>query len=168
MTSVAQTSESLENDLTQSINGYVGYDIPGIRSKTDRNLKEFLFKKLQQAEKDLSLFEHQVYQQHKTANLNPFHRISLSLKMLIQSLNEPFPEDHQFFSETKINPDKISQLYEYDVQLVNQVEILLDEVQELDNINGEYEIDQALNHFYDLLDGINQLMSEREFLLMSE
>lgn len=168
MTGVAQPNESLENDLTQSISGYLGYDIPDTRNKTDSKLKEFLAKKLQQVEKDLSRFEHQVYQQHKAANLNPFHRISLSLKMLIQSLIESSSNDNSRFTQTKLDPDKISQINEHDVQLVSQVDILLDEVQELDNINGEYEIDQVLNHFYDLLDGVNQTMSEREFLLMSE
>jgi hypothetical protein len=51
---------------------------------------------------------------------------------------------------------------------MNQVDILVDEVKELDNINGEYEIDEILNHFYDLIDGLNQILSERAFLIMSE
>jgi hypothetical protein len=168
MTYVAQTTESLENDLTHSISGYLGYDNADNRQKTNRKLKEFLSQKLQQVEINLSRFEHQVYQQYETANLNPFHRISLSLKMLIQSLSETSPDNDQFFSDKEVNSDKISQLHEYDGQLVNQVEILLDEAQDLDNINGEYEIDQMLNHVYDLLDGVNQTMSEREFLIMSE
>jgi len=168
MTGIAQTTESLEKDLTHLVSGYIGYDIPGTRRKTDRKLKEFLSKKLQQVERDLSRFEHQVYQEHKTVNMNPFHRISLSLKMLIQSLIEPSSNDNQFFTQLQISPDKISQLYECDVQLVNQIDILLDEVKELDSINGEHEIDEILNYFYDLLDGVNQTMSEREFLIMSE
>ena len=88
--------------------------------------------------------------------------------MLIQSLIESSSNENSFFTQSEISHDKISQLYEYDVQLVNQVDILLDEVQELDNINGAYEVDEMLNHFYDLLDGINQTMSEREFLLVGE
>jgi len=168
MRSIGETTESLANDLTNLISGYTGYNIPVARHETDQKLKKFLSDKLQQVEKDLSQFEHRFYQQHKTANLNPFHRISLSLKMLIQSLIESSANDNPFFIQSKINPDIISQLNEYDVQLVNQVDILLDEVQELDNINGEYEVDEILNHFYDLLDSVNQTMSEREFLLMSE
>ena len=38
----------------------------------------------------------------------------------------------------------------------------------MERLVSEYEIDQMLNHFYDLLDGVNQTMSEREFLLISE
>lgn len=168
MTGIGETTKSSTNDLINLISGYIGYNVPGTRHKTDKKLKAFLSDRLQQVEKDLSQFEHRFYQQHKTANFNPFHRISLSLKMLIQSLIESSSNDNPFFSQSKVSPDKISQLYEYDVQLVSQIDILLDEVQELDNINGEYEVDEILNHFYDLLDGVNQTMSEREFLLMSE
>ena len=168
MTSMKETTESMTNDLSNLISGYMGYYVPGTRRQTDEKLKQFLSDKLQQVEKDLSRFEHLFYQEHKTANLNPFHRISLSLRMLIQSLLESSANDNPFFTQSKVNPDKISQLHEYDVQLVNQVDILLDEVQELDNIDGEYEVDEMLYHFYDLLDGVNQTMSEREFLLMSE
>ena len=168
MRSVGETTELLTNDLTNLISGYAGYNNPRNRHKTDKKLKEFLAERLQQIEKDLSRYEHRFYQGHKSANLAPFHRISLSLKMLIQSLNESSSNDNPFFSQSKVSQDIISQLYEYDVQLVNQVDILLDEVRELDNIYGEFEVDEMLNHFYDLLDGVNQAMSEREFLLMSE
>ena len=168
MKNIAQTNESLGNDLLRSISGYVGYQAPDARRKTDRRLREVLSEKLQQIEKDLSQFEHRFYQQNKSADLNPFHRISLSLKMLIQSLIETGTNNNQFFNQSKIDPDKITQLNDYDVQLVNQIDILVDEVKELDSIDGEYEIDEMLNHFYDLIDGINQILSERDFLIMSE
>jgi hypothetical protein len=165
---MTQATESFDKNLLNSISGYLGYNVPDTRRKTDTILKEFLSERLQQVEKDLSQFEHRFYQQHKTASLNPFHRISLSLKMLIQSLVERSSNDNSFFTQSKINPEKISQLYEYDTQLVSQVDILLDEVKDLDNLNGEYEIDEMLNHFYDLIDGVNQIFSEREFVIMSE
>lgn len=168
MRNIAQANDSLENDLLNSISGYSGYEVSEIRRKTDRRLREFLSEKLQRIEKDLSQFEHRFYQQHKNANLNPFHRISLSLKMLIQSLIESSATNNHFFTQSKIDQEKITQLYEYDVQLVNQIDILVDEIKELDNLNGEFEIDEILNHFYDLIDGINQNLSEREFLIMSE
>lgn len=168
MISTAQMTESLENDLINSIGGYSGYKLPADRNKTDKRLREFLSEKLNQIEKDLSQFEHRFYQKNKNASLNPFHRISLSLNILIQSLLENSSNENLFFTQSKINHDKILQLYEFDVQLVNQVDILFDEVKELDNINGEYEIGEMLNHFYDLIDGVNQILSEREFLILSE
>jgi len=168
MRSLTQTNESLANDLNNLIKGYNGYKVPADRSQSDKRLREFLADKLQQVEIDLSQLEHRFYQNNKSANLSPFHRISLSLKMLIQSAIEPAPNNNHFFAQSKSTDDKITQLYEYDIQLVNQVDILTDEVKELENINGEYEIDQILNHFYDLIDGVNQILSEREFLIMSE
>ncbi len=168
MRNLAQSTKSLANDLIKSITGYDGYEIPKIRNKTDKRLREFLSEKLQQIEKDLSRVEHRLYQNKSNVNMDTFHRIALSLKMLNQSLVDTSCNENYFFTQTKINPDKISQLYEYDFHLVNQVDILVEEVNELDNIDGEYEIEDMLNHLYDLIDGANQTLSEREFLIMSE
>jgi hypothetical protein len=112
MRSIAQTTDSLENNLTNSISGYCGYKVPETRHKTDKRLREFISEKLQRIEKDLSLFEHRFYQKNKNADLNPFHRISLSLKMLIQMLMEPSSNENHFFTQSKINQDKIIQLNE--------------------------------------------------------
>jgi len=168
MESVTRNNESLKNDLINSISGYEGYGIQKSRCQSDRRLREFLSEKLLQIEKNLSDFEHHYYQHHKNANLDPFHRISLSLRMLIQSIKEPSSNESQFFSQSKVEQGKVSQLYEYDIQLKNQVDILAEEAKELNDINGEFEVEDMLNHLYDLIDGANQTLSEREFLMMSE
>ncbi len=168
MGSITQTNVLSEKDLRNSIKGYNGYEVPADRGESDKSLREFLSERLQQVEKALSSFEHSFYQNYKSANLSPFHRISLGLKMLIQSTILPLINNNNFFSTSKIAEDKIVQLNEYDIQLVNQVNILNDEIAALESINGEHEIDEILNHFYDLIDGANQILSEREFLIMSE
>ena len=168
MSSIAQPTEPLQNDLTNSIDGYNGYQIPEARSKSDKRLREFLSKRLQQIEKDFSNFEHRYYQKNKSARLDIFSKISLSLKMLIQSLLQPSLDMDQFFRRSRIHPDTLAQLYEYDIQLKNQVDILIDEVSELESINGECEVEDMMNHLYDLIDGANQTLSEREFLMMGE
>jgi len=168
MRSITQSTEPLPNDLYNSIHGYNGYKTPETRNMSDKRLREFLSEKLQQIEKDLSTFEHRFYQRNKGAKLDIFHRISLSLKMLIQSFIEPSCNADQFFNRSSINQETLTQLYEYDVQLKNQIDILMDEVNELDFIDGEYEIEDMMNHLYDLIDGANQTLSERAFLMMGE
>jgi len=168
MRSIAQPTEPLPNDLTNSIDGYKGYQIPEARSKSDKRLRDYVSKKLQTIEKEFSTFEHRYYQQNKSARLDIFSRISLSLKMLIQSLVQPSFDFDQFFQRPTIHPDTLAQLYEYDIQLKNQVDILIEEVKELESTDGEYGIEDTMNHLYDLIDGANQTMSEREFLMMGE
>jgi len=168
MSSNDQPAESLLHDLASSIAGYHGYHIPEDRSQSDQRLRQFLSDRLQQLEQELSVIEHRHYQKNRTARLDTFPRIALSLKMLIQSLKQPACDVDQFFKRSNISEDIIRQLHEYDVQLKNQVDILADEVTELDRIDGEYEIEDMLNHLYDLIDGANQIFSEREFLLMGE
>ncbi len=166
MRSIAQSDEPVVNSLAQTIQGYEGYRSAEKSRQTERQLKSYLADKLQQVETNLSGFEHRCYQQRKTTNLNSFNRISLSLKMLIQTLQEA-ASDHAI-ATTELTAARAAQLEQQDQQLVEQVDILSDEVQSLDELDGELEIDEMLNHLYDLLDGINQTLSEREFLMLSD
>lgn len=167
MRSIAQNDEPTISDLVQTIQGYEGYRNLEKLRQTERKLKSYLADQLRQVETGLSEFEHRCYQQRKISNLNFFNRISLSLKMLIQTLQEG-ALDHQTMARTGIDDAQAAQLEQQDRQLVEQVNILSDEVQNLDDLNGELEIEEMLNHLYDLLDGINQTLSEREFLMMSD
>lgn len=166
MRSLTQPRETFENDLATSISGYGGYQIANDRSKTDRRLREFLSEKLKQIERDLSLFGLKIHQHKNNAFFEPFDRIALSLKVLIQSLENPTYLQAAFFNQKPIDPLKLSQLYEQEMQLVNQVGILVEEVRNLDTITDEYEIEDILNYLFDLIDGVNQTMSEREFLIL--
>lgn len=166
MRSLAQSSATFENDLAASIGGYDGYQIANDRSKTDRRLREFLSEKLKQIERDLSLFGLKIHQHKNNAFFEPFDRIALSLKVLIQSLENPTYLQAAFFNQKPIDPFELSQLYEQEMQLVNQVGILVEEVRNLDTITDEYEIEDILNYLFDLIDGVNQTMSEREFLIL--
>lgn len=168
MRSIAQSTEPLQKDLTNTIDGYSGYQNPETRSKSDKRLREFLSKELNQIEKDFSAFEHRYYQKNKDARLDIFSKISLSLRMLIQSIIQPSFEMAQFFKRPNIHPDTLAQLYEYDVQLKNQVDILIEEISQLESTDGEYGIEDVMNHLYDLIDGANQTLSEREFLMMGD
>ncbi|MDZ7332072.1 MAG: hypothetical protein ONB31_08865 [candidate division KSB1 bacterium] len=167
MRSIAQNVEPTISDLVQTIQGYEGYRNREKFRQTERRLKNYLAERLRQVETGLSEFEHRCYQQRKTSNLNSFNRISLSLKMLIQTLQED-ASDNNAIATTGIDEAQAAQLEQQDRQLVEQVNILSDEVQSLDDLNGEFEIEEMLNHLYDLLDGINQTLSEREFLMMSD
>lgn len=167
MRSIAQNVEPIVSDLGKTIEGYEGYRNLEKLRQTERRLKSYLANKLRQVETGLSEFEHRCYQKRKTSNLNSFNRISLSLKMLIQTLQEG-ALDNPTIATTGIDEAQAAQLEQQDRQLVEQVNILSDEVQSLDDLNGEFEIEEMLNHLYDLLDGINQTLSEREFLMMSD
>jgi len=168
MRSITPPDVPVQNNLANVISGYLGYQVPETRRMSDKRLREFLTQKLEQIEKDFSAFEHRYYQKNRGARLDIFNRISLSLKMLIQSLVQPSFNADQFFNRSGVHSDMLAQLYDYDIQLKNQIDILIDEINELDSIDGEYEIEEMMNHLYDLIDGANQILSEREFLMMDE
>ncbi len=167
MTSIAQRYETRDHNLARMIQGYEGYESADQSLHTEQRLKSYLADQLRRVEINLSQFEHRCYQQRKLSNLNSFNRISLSLKMLIQSLQEA-ATNHQAIPAPALHPSRAMQLEQQDQHLVEQVTILSDEIESLDELDGEFEIDEMLNHLYDLLDGINQTLSEREFLMMND
>jgi len=165
MKSNFQSAEILENDLMKTIRGYSGYQVAKAREKTDRRLREFFSEQLKKVEKQISDYNKNIEQNNNETFQETFNKVSSTLRTVLQSLQNPV---YQISVPAKIYPGTLHQLYEYEIQLKNQVEIFSEEVQELKNIDFETEGSDFMNHLFDLIDGINQTMSERELLIMGE
>jgi len=165
MKSNEHSTNSVEEELRKTIKGYQGYTPPEKRNKTDKNLRNFILTQLKSIDNQLLKFEKQIGDQNHNGILN---RVSSSLKTIIDSLQNPCYANQPFFSDSKINPGVLAQLYEYDTQLKEQIEILEDEAKLVPEIGNDNEIKEFLNHLFDLIDGVNQTLTEREFLIMSE
>ncbi len=163
-----QSAESNRDELARVIKGYQGYSSPKHRIKTDQAFRIFLLQQLNSANKRLPQFEKLIQNLASQGNVDPLKRIRSTVKMLINSLENPCYSDQAFFSKEDISPEKLSQLYIYDLQLKGQVEILEDELEQLDADIEDQEITDILNHLYDLTDGLNQALTEREFLIMGD
>ena len=163
-----QSAESNRDELAHAIKGYQGYSSPKHRIKTDQIFRNFLLKRLNTINKRLPQFEKLIQNLANQDNSDPLKRIHSTVKMLINSLESPCSSDQAFFSKKDISPEKLSQLYVYDLQLKDQVEILGDELEQHDVDAEDQEITDILNHLYDLTDGLNQALTEREFLIMGE
>lgn len=165
MKSNFQSAETLENDLMKSIRGYSGYQVGKTREKSDRRLREFFIEQLKKVEKHITDYSQEIEQNNNAPCKETFKKVCSTLRAVLQSLQNPV---YQFSVPAKIFPGTLQQLYEYEMQLKNQIEIFSEEVQELDNIDYETEGVDFLNHLFDLIDGINQSMSERELLILGE
>ncbi|MDZ7333293.1 MAG: hypothetical protein ONB31_15065 [candidate division KSB1 bacterium] len=146
---------------------YDGYQVIQERRTTDQRLRKFLNEKLDRLEKQFARFGFQLRQHGSHNSFELFDRIVLSLKMLSQSLIDPAYNSGPFFKKN-VNPAKLHQIVEYDQHLASQIDVLLDEAQHLEQMADDEEIEEVLNHLYDLIDGVNQTWSEREFLILDE
>lgn len=153
---------SLEKELVQSIDGYIGYQTVQSREKTDQRLREYLASEIKQAEKAFINLTNRLAGQTNAAISHNADKLVIQLNNLTQSLHKPAYNNSTF---VHLNSNMLSQLYHYELQLKNYVDILKDEVAELDTIEGNSEINELLNHLFDVVDNLNQNIMEREFLL---
>ncbi|MCI0496621.1 hypothetical protein L0Z72_16585 [candidate division KSB1 bacterium] len=168
MRSLAHSTASFENAIIESIEGYDGYQSPTVRSMTDNRLRDYLKNSLQKIQQDLSRLEPKMSQYENHEYSETFQRLISGLKIIIQSMNNPSYNNANFFRRSNLNPGILSQIYDFDSHLVDQVAIFLDELAALNQSGDESEIGDILNHLFDLIDRVNQTMSEREFLILAD
>ncbi len=163
-----RSAESTKDNLVHAIKGYHNYSTAEDRKKTDQNLRKFLLTKLDSAKEKLPEFEKLIQGKTDKAISDAFKRMVSGLKMLVNSLHNPCYVDQVSFDNVNLRSENISQLYDHDKQLLEQVEIFEDEFKQLDTNEKNQELTEFLNHLYDLTDGLNQILTEREFLFMGD
>ena len=161
------STEQVEENLIKAISGYKGYQSPVHRNKTDKSLRKYLSSQLNDFDKWLLLLEKQIQSRTDQPYEESLKRIRSGLKMIINALQKPCYIDQDSFNKTKFGSEKLAQLYQYDQQLKEQIEILNEESEQAE-VENDQEIDEMLNYIYDLIDGINQTLTEREFLIMTD
>jgi len=168
MGSFTQSTESIEDALIKSISGYDGYQSPDVRMKTDNRIRDYLASSLKKIQQELSRLEPKMKQYKSHGYLETIQHLASILKTIIHSMMNPSYNNSGFFRKLKLNPVVINQLYDFDSHLVDQIDIALDDLEVLNQTDDEAEIGNILNYLFDLVDGVSQAMSEREFLILGE
>ncbi len=156
---------SPEDELVRTVKGYGGYVKTDTRKDTDQRIREHLAAEIGKIEKSFTKISRRVANQGKAKLADTIGKLVEQLTNLIQSLNQPAYNNSSFFMYPKIDSELLSRLYLYESQLKYHVDILMEEVSQLESIEEDSEANDFLNHFFDVIDNINQIMIEREFLL---
>lgn len=167
MRSANLMADPAATELAQAIHGYDGYRAIQERRSNDLRLREFLNSKLNLLEEQITQLGFWLRHQANHNSFEIFDRIVLSLKMLAQSLTNPAYNSGSFFRQP-ISSARLNQIVEYDQHLASQIDVLLDETRNIEQTANDEDVEEILNHLYDLIDGVNQIWSEREFLILDE
>ena len=159
---------SLEEELIQSIRGYSGYQKVESREKTDKKLREYLASEIKKIEKLFHKISNRVSKQGNINVADTIDKLISQLKNLIEALNKPTYNNSSFFNHVPFDSSMLSQLYQFESLLKHHITILTEEVTELEKIEEFSETDEFLNHLFDVIDNLNQIIMEREFLLTGE
>ena len=156
-------SITLEEELIQSIQGYSGYQKVESREITDKRLREYLVSEITKTEK---LFLEISYRITNPAISDTLNKLINQLKNLIETLTRPTYNNSPLFNHAALNSNTLSQLYQYESLLKHHVAILTDEIPDLETIEEISETNEFLNHLFDVIDNLNQILMEREYLLI--
>lgn len=162
-------SRGAPGSLQRAIPGYVGYHEPGTRLKTDQTLRTYLTESLQQAEEQLLQIRNG-YQADQAAQFEAWaERTKQQLATVQENLTQPAEEETQLTSMKSFSTEFLERLYNYDNALIEQVRTLLEELaHQLYLEKTAEDIEDFFRHIEDLIDGLNQNLLEREFLLSSQ
>jgi hypothetical protein len=156
---------SFDKELIKTIRGYSGYEKTETREETDQRLREYMASQIEHIGIIFQKLSTRIEQEGNDNVARSIKRLINQLKILIQTLNQPSYNNSTFFNLSEVNSGVLSQLYEYESQIKNQVDILTDEVYELEKIDESADTNELINHLFDVVDNLNQMIMEREFLL---
>lgn len=155
-------------DLSKIIPHYAGYECKEKRKKSDCILRDALTEKLQYTQKALKKLNRQFKKQGKKELAEAIERIQKQLQTVTQNLQVPAYSEPEFFDRESIPKIGLNKIRDYDRAMTEQAQILLEEVQALENLEAWDEgLDDYFNHLQDLIDGFNQNLMEREFIIAS-
>jgi predicted ATPase len=163
-----KTFRGAPGSLQRAIPGYAGYHDPALRTKTDQTLRSYLRQSLEQAEKQLQDIRNG-FQSGETEQFALWaQRTSRQLATVQENLSESAGDETQLFSTAHLSNDFLEKLYNYDFALLEQARTLSEELlHRLQLEETAEDIEDFFRHIEDLIDGLNQNLLERDFLLSS-
>lgn len=163
-----EASRGAPGSLQRAIPGYVGYHDPEVRIVTDQRLRTFLGEYLEKAEKELLQIRNG-FQSGETEGISAWaQRTRRQLGTVHENLSESAGDEIQLFSSERLPTDLLEKLYNYDFALLEQARTLSDELAHRLRLEKTAEdIEDFFRHIGDLIDGLNQNLLERDFLLSS-
>lgn len=159
-------SQTDAQDLSQIIPDYSGYEGREDRKKSDSSLRNTLTEKMKHIRDDLEKLSHQFQNQGKKEFTCAIGRLQTQLETVTQNLQVPAYSDITFFERESLPKEGITRILEYDHAMTEQAQILLEEVHALGSPKAlEEDLGGYFNHLQDLIDGFNQNLMEREFII---
>ena len=158
--------DSSEMELIQTIQGYSGYQTTKNRGQSDKRLREYLVEKFTQLQLNFQNISDHVASQGQYDVVEIINRLIRQLKVLSITFNSPSYNNSSFFNHSNISSNILSKLYKYESQIKHYLFILTDEINEFKKIDEVSEAHEFLRYLFNVIDDLNQIIVEREFLLV--
>ena len=152
--------------LSARVPGYAGYESPENRLGTDKRWRGHIWHDLK---KSISLMV------KPAVHLDPKATVELEqsviktqkkLQTLSDSLKRPTYRGASFFRRQSLPIGLLEEIYQHEATMINDLTALSFEVQHMRTVGNAAVIQDHLFHIKNLIDRINQLLFEREALIL--
>ncbi|NOZ62792.1 MAG: hypothetical protein GXO74_14060 [Calditrichaeota bacterium] len=154
--------------LNKEIPGYSGYQNRNDLDNSDNQLRRYLSDKLRLATSQFNEKKDQLLSSGRENYREMISNILQSMDAVAESLKNPCYCSQGKIANNRLTQQQIDQLHDHDSKLVEQMLILEDEFTHLPDQFAEHELPDLLAHIYDLIDGFNQSLTEREFIFLGQ
>ena len=153
--------------ICEKVPNYVGYAKKEDVTLSDREIRHYLLRQTDGIKNSFA----QLWELHSDEDNFPHEiakNINLSFAALKDTLRNPCYCSNGKITSANIAGEQTEKIVEYDQQLIEHIDILKEEINHLQDDIQSDQIGDQLNIIYDLIDGFNQLLSEREFLFLPQ
>ncbi len=124
-------NRGLVESILQYIPGFSGYLSREYRRESDSLTRNFLADKLQKSKKGLDEYGHTLVSLGAIDHLPMLERLRSRLDLAINRMKSQMPGYSGFFDFVQVDEELLTDIYEHDLALVQQVDTLANDIQNL-------------------------------------
>ncbi len=162
MTTSTTTTDAAYKKLLAGINGFSGYEQPGLREKTDISFRHFLINEIGALIKYVKID----FSVQGSTLRNKAQKLKKGILVLSESLKHPTYHGAFFFNKDGLRNNLLDQIYECEMIMYDEIETLKQELELLAVAPTVNDLENLLIHIQDFIDNFNQHVFERESLIL--
>ena len=167
MTLPSRTSSSTLSVLTQSLDGYRGYEDVQQRERSDSELRRQLTSRIASLLKGLAVGPNAAQPKDQERLDELFKSSRRKLLTITESLNSPTYKGVPFFVKDNQSPKQLARIYKFEETMLSELGSLAEEVSAVNQDILERDVfEDHFLHIQDFIDSFNQALFEREALIL--
>ena len=142
----AKDEMRLSERILAELPGFRGYKEKELRRESDKLIRNNLYEKLMKARSDLKEVFQQLSQQRRFEVLTDMDILVTKYDRVAEKINHASYGYAGFFNVLKVDEEKLDKMIEFDAQLVDEVQAIVDEASAFKKDTGNKVFENAKDH----------------------
>jgi hypothetical protein len=142
----ARREMRLSERILSELPGFRGYKEKELRRETDRLIRNHLYGKLMDARSDLKTVFKKLSSQRRYEVLTDMDHLVMKFDRVAEKINHASYGYTGFFDIVKVKEEKLDKMIEFDSQLINHVQKIVDEIVDFKQEIMDKKFDKAGEH----------------------